>query len=338
MTSSEQLEREAEQTRTHIADTLDELRARMTPGHVVDQLLDYAHDSSGGMFVGNLRRQVVNNPLPVALMGAGIAWLAMAGGRSGANGRATPKNRMSRTRPVAGDDTGSAGDTRKGMREAAYSGFAAAADKTSSTGKAVGSAYNEATARAGAMTENLGENLRDTARSAAGSVKDTASAAYDSVAETTSAAYGMAADRMGRAESTLRESASSLQGNLSEAGGGLMQLLRDQPLVMLGLGLTVGAIIGAALPSTEMEEELMGDRSDAVKREAADFVEQQIDKGKAVAEQAFQGAKEEAERQGLTPTATNANSQDGSGGEAASEHAATLVPTGDAKDATPQNS
>jgi hypothetical protein len=50
MSTSEQLERETEQERARISETLDELRARMTPGHVVDRLVDYATDSSGGMF------------------------------------------------------------------------------------------------------------------------------------------------------------------------------------------------------------------------------------------------------------------------------------------------
>src|SRR5437764_9880016 len=79
--SSEQLRREAEQSRAQVAGTLEELRARITPGQVVDQLVDYAGDSGAGEFFRNLGRQAINNPLPVALMGAGVAWL-MLGGKS----------------------------------------------------------------------------------------------------------------------------------------------------------------------------------------------------------------------------------------------------------------
>jgi hypothetical protein len=81
MSTSEQLERETEEERARISETLDELRARMTPGHLVDRLVDYAADSSGGMFFRNLRQQAVENPVPVALVGAGLAWLAIAGRR-----------------------------------------------------------------------------------------------------------------------------------------------------------------------------------------------------------------------------------------------------------------
>src|SRR2546430_3469227 len=83
MSTSEQLERETEEERARISETLEELRARMTPGHVVDRLVDYATERSGGMFFRNLRQQAVENPVPIALVGAGLGWLAMAGRRHG---------------------------------------------------------------------------------------------------------------------------------------------------------------------------------------------------------------------------------------------------------------
>jgi hypothetical protein len=46
-TSSEQLEREAEQSRARLAEKLDDLRAQITPGQIVDQLTDYARESGG---------------------------------------------------------------------------------------------------------------------------------------------------------------------------------------------------------------------------------------------------------------------------------------------------
>jgi hypothetical protein len=105
MSTSEQLERETEEERARISETLDELRARMTPGHVVDRLVDYASDSSGGMFFRNLRQQAVDNPVPVALVGAGVAWLAIAGRRASTN-RTSADNVLSRTT----DKASAAGD------------------------------------------------------------------------------------------------------------------------------------------------------------------------------------------------------------------------------------
>ena len=46
-TSSEQLEREAEQSRARLAGKLEALRAQITPGEIVNQLADYARESGG---------------------------------------------------------------------------------------------------------------------------------------------------------------------------------------------------------------------------------------------------------------------------------------------------
>ena len=79
---TEKLEREAGRTRAQLSETLDELRARMTPGQVVDQLIDYAREEPVAEFGRNLAREVRENPLPLVLIGIGIAWLMVASSRS----------------------------------------------------------------------------------------------------------------------------------------------------------------------------------------------------------------------------------------------------------------
>src|SRR5512138_3900490 len=71
---SEQLEREAEIARTNLAADLAELRHRMTPGQIVDEVTDYARDTPVAEFARNLVRDLRENPLPLLLIGAGIAW------------------------------------------------------------------------------------------------------------------------------------------------------------------------------------------------------------------------------------------------------------------------
>src|SRR6185503_18337830 len=73
MMSSEQLERQTEQNRAEVELTIDELRARLTPGQIVDEIMSYAKDG-GRQFTSNLGKQISNNPLPVMLIGAGLAW------------------------------------------------------------------------------------------------------------------------------------------------------------------------------------------------------------------------------------------------------------------------
>lgn len=78
----EELEAAADQTRARITLLLDELRQRVTPGQVLDQAIEYSRHGPPAEFVRNLGREVRENPLPLVLIGAGIAWLAIAANRS----------------------------------------------------------------------------------------------------------------------------------------------------------------------------------------------------------------------------------------------------------------
>jgi hypothetical protein len=170
--SSAQLEREAELARSELAATLEELRSRITPGQLVDQTLDYARDTNVGEFVRNLGRDARDNPLPLAVMGVGLAWLMVAKGRRARTG----------------------GD-----------GYSAAFD--------------------------------DAAASASSAYQDASAAA---------------ADTGGR-----------IRASASAASGSFLTLVRDQPLVLAGIGIALGALLGAALPATETETRLMGGARDA---------------------------------------------------------------------------
>src|SRR5256885_15184841 len=97
------------------------------------------------------------------------------------------------------------------------------------------------------------------------------------------------------------------------------------------MGIAIGAMIGAALPSTAAEDELVGKESDAVKQKSAEFAGEQIDKGKAVAENAWEAAKQESKEQGLVTGADgDARAVDGDAAfrEFESDEAS-LVPSGD---------
>jgi hypothetical protein len=79
---TEQLEREAEDTRQQLAGALDELRYRLTAGQVLDQIADYAREGPAAEFLYNLGREIRENPLPLLLIAVGIGWLVIATSRS----------------------------------------------------------------------------------------------------------------------------------------------------------------------------------------------------------------------------------------------------------------
>jgi hypothetical protein len=251
MTNSERLEREADQTRAELLGTLQELRRRMTPGQVVDQLVDYARDSGGGAFFRNLGRQVADNPLPLTLMGASLAWLMVSG-----------------------------------SRPAARQGAAAA------LGEDVADAGREATAAMGDAARRVSTGARE----GASRIGDAAAGATASIGERASALYGNAASRAGHAADAIGSSASTVGRQVSARSHDLIELCREQPLVLAGIGIAVGAAIGAMLPSTEAENRLLGEASDKLKQRTRDMAGEQYDKAKTVAATAAAAASEEASK------------------------------------------
>lgn len=78
---SEQLERQADLTRAQLADTLEELRVRISPSQVVDELMDYTREGGAAEIARNLGRDVRAHPLSMALVAAGLGWLFLENAR-----------------------------------------------------------------------------------------------------------------------------------------------------------------------------------------------------------------------------------------------------------------
>jgi hypothetical protein len=69
---------------------------------------------------------------------------------------------------------------------------------------------------------------------------------------------------------------------------------------LAAIGLAVGTVIGALLPSTEIEDEQLGPYRDKLGDKAQDMLNQGIEGAKEVAAETYEAAKGEADRQGLT--------------------------------------
>ena len=74
-TDTGEIERELDQTRSRLDTTMDVLQQKLAPGSMVDQAVEYFNEG-GGMELGrSLGRGLRDNPVPVALIGAGVGWL-----------------------------------------------------------------------------------------------------------------------------------------------------------------------------------------------------------------------------------------------------------------------
>jgi hypothetical protein len=299
MTSTAQLEREAEQTRTQLAESLEELRSSLTPGQILDQFTDYVGDGAAGAFARNLRDQAVNNPMALVMMGASVAWLAF-GGRGGAR-RGTVDARAAADRMQ---------DVARQAREAAREGASEARSRLNETSNSIKETAADASERASQWATDAGagaksalgrstqtaagarDRFREMANSAAGSMTSTAAEAYDS----------MAAGARDTA-SKISEKTRTMGQRTIAGGNSLVQFCRDQPVLVAGIGLVIGATIGALLPRTDVEDRAMGESSDALKEQATEAAMDTASKTAKVADHALDAAQDEARRQGLAAKA-----------------------------------
>ena len=88
--SASQIEREVEASRANVEDTVEALKDKMSVGQMVDEAARYFGNTGGSEMVSNLAAQARDNPLPLVLIGAGIAWLM--------SGRGTPHIRSASRR------------------------------------------------------------------------------------------------------------------------------------------------------------------------------------------------------------------------------------------------
>ena len=122
--SSADLEREANAARERMAGTAESIRRKLTAGQMIDEFTDMFTGGDMSQTARNLKNQVRDNPLPIALVGAGIAWLAFGSGVSGhastgSNGYSAPSARPPHDGEKSGDLAEQASSAMSGVKHSA---------------------------------------------------------------------------------------------------------------------------------------------------------------------------------------------------------------------------
>jgi ElaB/YqjD/DUF883 family membrane-anchored ribosome-binding protein len=222
------LEREIDQTRANMDQTLGALERKLSPGQLLDQAMEFAREN-GGELANNFGRAVKENPVPALLTAVGIAWMVASSNRPKSSIADAYDNRYAPDDFKAADldDTGyedDSGDQKEGLTEKAQRLKATAGETLSDAGQRVKSA-----------AERTRQKLAGT--------KQTVSAG-------------------------LRRTSGTAQIQSQRVREGFNSLLTEQPLLLGALGIAVGAAIGAALPATEQEDRLFGSVRDKTLSEA----------------------------------------------------------------------
>jgi hypothetical protein len=252
---------EIERTRSDMDATLNAIENRLTPGQLVDQGIDYLRNSGANEFVANLGGSVKHNPLPVALVGIGLAWLMAAGRKPGDYG---------------------------------YSSYDT--DFGPSTTDKLRSRASDTLNRASETMSSAKQSFSQTAQSAKQSLSQTAQSFGQSAQSAKQSLAGTAQSMRERASSMSQ----SARQQVDRAKGGFEYMLREQPLVLGAIGLAIGAAVAAMAPRTRKEDEMMGEARDRLLDEAAEAGKERLERAQHVATAGKDAAKKEAERQGMS--------------------------------------
>ncbi|MER8886611.1 hypothetical protein [Mesorhizobium sp. M0816] len=260
--SSAELERDADIARAKITDTADSIRSKMTPGQLIDEFTGM-FTGEGAAMLSNLKAQVRDNPLPLTLVGAGLAWLMLGKGTS-----------LDSSAPGAYRSRPSGGSRNFSDRQSFGEGWHESSSE-----------YNGPESEAaggGSMLSDAADSVASVAGGATEAVADLASGAREKLRST----GGQVASGVSDATAQARESA--------------LDLFQREPLAMAAVGLAVGTAIGVMLPHTASEDEQLGRYSDELRESAEVVLETGMEQAKQVAAEAYETVKEEADRQGAS--------------------------------------
>jgi Protein of unknown function (DUF3618) len=321
--SAAEIEREAQQSRAEVEQTLDAIQARLSPGQLLDQAVGYFREGRGGEFARTLGDSIVQNPIPLTLVGVGLAWMMLGGQRFARNGEHLESDDWD-------DDPEAIEEHYVGLAEESVAYTNTGADlRGSGYGVERGGFGEDLRERGQAAKERLGE-FGDQARDAA----DRARERVERVGARVAGRAQDARERVGRAGAKMADRAHDARRRAQHYGRrarqGVLRSLDEQPLVLGAIGLAIGAALGAALPPSRAEDELMGEARDEALRRATRAGRKQAEKARAAAGAVAGAAREEAGRQGLTPESSSAP-----GGATSSHRAGGEVEPGEDSSARP---
>jgi hypothetical protein len=273
--SVEELRRDSEQSRAQlaatvdrlreqIADTAEDIRYKVSPENIKAEVSGFISHKTHG-WLDALKQQAMDNPmqaiaagtavavpalrlargfpLPLLMIGAGLA-LSSKTVRDRAAEAAEPA--IEKAREVIDETAERAQSLRDGMRKAMSHAERQAAGMADETQESAAGTADAASGMAG--------DLRDRATQAADAVASKVRSGMDTATE-------IAKERIERVRSTAKDAAAAAPATASK-------VIRDNAALIGGLGIAIGAILAASLPSTTAEARMAGKASDRVKRAA----------------------------------------------------------------------
>jgi hypothetical protein len=293
-----------DELRTQVADTATDLKERFSPSAIKAEVTDYVRDSRDQLW-HSLEQRARQNPLQAVAVGAAVAYpafkllrampmpLLLVGAgillarRSGQNGSSHTTNGLYERARYAADTV---------QDRARY-----AADTIQDRARYAADTIEDRARYAADNVTGAMDDATDKARRKLNEAQDYVRAGVDSVTGRAAAAASSIQDRVAQAAGEAKSAASSVADKVIGQGERMVQQARttvsttwDQnPLMVAGAGLLIGAVIAAAFPATEVEEKVLGDASDALRRQAQGLAEQGVDAARTAVERAAGAASDQ---------------------------------------------
>ena len=257
---TDKIEAEINRSRHALNDTIEQLGGKLSPGQILDEALGLAQGQAG-KFTANLGRQVRDNPVPLLLIGAGVAMLFMKGHKSDSEYSVAPG--------VSHEDWHH--EQRFRMLESARASVSKMAHETQ---EAFSDRLHDAEAMALGLKQQAGEAF-DGFKARVKSTGEKLAATAHGIRERMSAGAARASQFVG-------DQAHNLKAGAADVKHKTMDFYDEYPLAAGAIGVAIGAIIGAMAPLSEMERDKLQGVADAAAKAGADLA----DKGGRAVERA----------------------------------------------------
>lgn len=271
VTSLEQLERDAERNRAEFSETVDELRnrisgtaddlrRRVSPDGIKSEVKDYV-GRTGQEMLQSLKRRASERPLEAIAVGTGLAYVGWKFLRNipapilllGA-GVALLRSNPGNGAPFAGSDN----------------------RLSENSGNALEKAGSAVSSSAAAIAAGVSDTVSDTAQ-AASRMASTATAAVSNAA---TSIYRGGVDAASYAANQATQAGRASRENVLNA-------IDRHPMIIAGVGLAIGAVIAAALPTTAVENRLLGEKSDDLRNRASKMGSEGFEAAKAAGQRIY---------------------------------------------------
>jgi ElaB/YqjD/DUF883 family membrane-anchored ribosome-binding protein len=289
---TDRIEDDVNQSRSRLNDTLSELGSKLSPGQMLDEGIGLIQGQAG-RFAGQLGRQVRDNPLPVVLIGAGIAWLVVSSRRSSQHAVERDAEELYHQRRY------------RSIEEARWATPRMPSETDEAYEERVESAYTQALGLkqlAGEAAHEFKERVKRTvegiqyAATRAGSrisrtFKGTGrrlGGAYSSTREKLGTAYVGSREKLGEFASSSKERLGTMASDAKHFTEEQAQHLRETaeearyraerfydqtPLAAGAIALAVGALVGSLTPLSSPERRTLRGVADTAARTGADLAE-----------------------------------------------------------------